>query len=300
MPSARPAASLGVSSLDMAAALMMVQQIPGSPISPSASGSPSAWNTVQPPPLQLPGSRLKSSLSARDLDYDIDPMGFEGYPKMLLDEISGCSSPRSTWKVNDLFASMDPSVLSRIQGAPLKHLPGTAGGGLQINQSLSQQLLSGYGGNLPSSPTMNTSSSFGLDHSMATPVMNPRQAAFSKRSQSFVDRGPIARHPPGRLSPPSDWGSPDGKLDWGIQGDELNKLKKSATFNSRINGSNNNGFKLPPLEEPDLSWVQHLVKDGPASPGPETGRLGLDPNQQKLNLSWDHLYAEQEKMQLVA
>jgi len=28
----------------------------------------------------------------------------------------------------------------------------------------------------------------------------------------------------------SDWGSPDGKLDWSIRGDELNKMRKSYSF----------------------------------------------------------------------
>ncbi|KAI5080225.1 hypothetical protein GOP47_0005704 [Adiantum capillus-veneris] len=50
----------------------------------------------------------------------------------------------------------------------------------------------------------------------------------------------------------SDWGSPTGKLEWGVQRDDLSKFRKSASFGFR--GS----------EEPDLSWVQSLVKEGPA------------------------------------
>eukprot|EP00249_Psilotum_nudum_P020889 c27885_g3_i1 orf=264-2603(+) len=49
----------------------------------------------------------------------------------------------------------------------------------------------------------------------------------------------------------SDWGSPTGKPEWGTSGDDLHKYRKSASFS--INGS----------EEPDLSWVQRLVKEGP-------------------------------------
>ena len=48
----------------------------------------------------------------------------------------------------------------------------------------------------------------------------------------------------------SDWGSPTGKLDWGIQGDDLSKLRKLASFGIRSS------------DELDLSWVQILVKEG--------------------------------------
>lgn len=49
----------------------------------------------------------------------------------------------------------------------------------------------------------------------------------------------------------SDWGSPTGKPEWGVQRDDLSKFRKSASF----------GFRG--AEEPDLWWVQSLVKEGP-------------------------------------
>nr|QEX51162.1 zinc finger CCCH domain-containing protein 33-like isoform X1 [Cymbidium ensifolium] len=304
---------IGASSLDMMTALMM---------SPSSSSSAAAWmnsssaSMVQPPALQLPSSRLKASLSARNLDFDLELMGIEGYQQKLLDEIStSAASPRSNWKTNslntaadynDLFGSIDPSMLSQLQGISLRSA-------------------AVYGNNMPSSPTVSASSSFGLDHSMAKAIMNSRQAAFAKRSQSFIDRGAVPRHLPAissqltsaAPSSPvaiSDWGSPDGKLDWGIQGDELNKLRRSATFNLRSNGSNNfagMGFpaKSPPTEEPDLAWVQHLVKDGSSAMAlPPIGRIGLEQQKQYQQNgtvagnfpSWDQLYSEQERMQVAA
>lgn len=313
---------LGVSSLDMMAALMM-------PMSPSSSSSPlsspSAWinsssSMVQPPALQLPSSRLKSSLRARDLDFDLELLGQEGYQQKLLDEISSTASPRPNWKSNssnhasdymELLSSLDPSILSQLQG-------------------LSLQSSTGYGNNLPSSPTVTGSSSFGSDLSMAKAIMNSRQATFAKRSQSFIDRGAAPRHPPGLSSPlmsaqpssplaASDWGSPDGKLDWGIQGDELSKLRKSATFNFRNNGNKN--IAGTGKDSDHQSWVHHLVKDGPspqalASPKGllPIGRIGLEQQKQyqrsggggNINggasdfISWEQLYAEQELMQMVA
>lgn len=319
LSSPRSSAIGGVSSLEMMAALMM-------PMSPSSSSSAAtSWmssssaSMVQPPALQLPSSRLKASLSVRDLDFDLESMGVEGYQQKLLEEIStSAASPRPNWKMNslnaasdysDMFGSIDSSMLSQLQGLAMKSA-------------------SGYGNNIPSSPTVTASSSFGLDHSMAKAIMNSRQTAFAKRSQSFIDRGAVPRHVPALSSPPltsalpssliakSDWGSPDGKLDWGVQGDELNKLRKSATFNYRGNGSNHfGGTALPakslPTDEPDLSWVQHLVKDAPAAVAtglaPVSRTVPEKPKTYQRNggvgsdfLSWDQLYSEQERMQVVA
>ena len=49
----------------------------------------------------------------------------------------------------------------------------------------------------------------------------------------------------------SDWGSPTGKPEWGFPGDDLSKLRRSASSGLRAS------------DEPDLSWVQKLVKEGP-------------------------------------
>jgi len=60
----------------------------------------------------------------------------------------------------------------------------------------------------------------------------------------------------------NDWGSLDGKLDWSVQGDELQKLRKSTSFRLRAGGMES---RLPNegtgLEEPDVSWVEPLVKE---------------------------------------
>ena len=83
--------------------------------------------------------------------------------------------------------------------------------------------------------------SFGIDPSGAVriTVLSSRSTAFAKWSQSFVERSVVNRHTrislsmfsaammPSNLS---DYGSSDGKLDWGFQGEELNKLRKSAFF----------------------------------------------------------------------
>lgn len=48
------------------------------------------------------------------------------------------------------------------------------------------------------------------------------------------------------------WGSPNGKVDWSVGKNELGHLRRSSSFEMGNNG-----------EEPDLSWVQSLVKESP-------------------------------------
>ena len=80
-------------------------------------------------------------------------------------------------------------------------------------------------------------------------ALKSRSAAFAqKEKRSYSSRDLGAHVPPASLS---DWSSPTGKVDWGIHGEELSKFRKSASF----------GFRSS--DEPDLSWVQSLVKEAP-------------------------------------
>ncbi|XP_030450807.1 zinc finger CCCH domain-containing protein 29-like [Syzygium oleosum] len=266
------------------------------PMSPlAASSSPKGMNLWQskinltPPSLQLPGSRLKSALSARDFDLELELLGLEkqaSQQHQLMEEISRLSSP-SLWNkefcrtpelrptnLDDVFGSLETSLLSPLHGLSMKASTPTqlqSPTGLQIS-NLNQLRASYPSSGMSSSPVRKTSS-FGFDSSsaVAAAVMNSRSAAMTKRSQSFIDRGAVgqrsglmgaAANSPPRMSNLSDWGSPDGKLDWGIQGDELNKLRKSASFGFRNNSmANPNNVAPPGADEPDVSWVGSLVKD---------------------------------------
>ncbi|KAI4318195.1 hypothetical protein L6164_025992 [Bauhinia variegata] len=147
-------------------------------------------------------------------------------------------------------------------------------------------------------------------------AFNSRLAAFSKRSQSFVERSVVNHHSElpspsasaaRKPSPFSDWGSPDGKLDWAIHGEELNKLRKSASFGFR---GNNSPLKTAPTrmaanaDDPDVSWVHSVVKDAPSS---ESEQFSVEEQQQKLLChhnngteavpAWlEQLYKEQEQI----
>ncbi|XWS71566.1 hypothetical protein CRYUN_Cryun03dG0148800 [Craigia yunnanensis] len=342
-----------MSPLALGSPSIMIPPTSTPPLTPTGTSSPmggAMWpnqSKIIPPTLQLPGSRLKTALSAWDIDLDMKLLGLESHRRrqqqqQLIDEISGLSSPTSwnnplssafstsgdrTMELNrfggvkptnleDVFGSLDSTILLQLQGisldaaAPQLQSPT----GVQMRQNINQQLRTSYPTNLASSPVRATPS-FGIDPSgpTAAAVLSSRSAAFSKRSQSFIERTAVNRHS-GLSSPASsanampsnlsDWGSPDGKLDWGIQGEELTKLRKSASFGFRSSGSNlgNAASSMTPTsDEPDVSWVQSLVKDTPA------GQFSFeDDRQQQCHLNtagaemlpaWvEQLYMEQEQM----
>lgn len=87
----------------------------------------------------------------------------------------------------------------------------------------------------------------------------------------------------------SDWGSPSGKLDWGVQGDELSKMRRSVSFG--IHGDNNgNNAGRDYRNEPDVSWVNSLVKDSVVS------ERGFGMNERVRIMSWaEQMYREKEQ-----
>ncbi|KAL3650279.1 hypothetical protein CASFOL_006682 [Castilleja foliolosa] len=224
--------------------------------SPMGGGGGNMWqnkaNLLTPPTLQLPGSRLKTAFNARDVELDM-------------------SSPYG--RVGDF----NPTNLDEMLGSR--------------SPSMSQLLRSSY----PS----NGGSPYGFDSSaaVAAAVMNSRSSAFAKRSQSFIDRsgggyrfggaGPVVSSP--RMS---EWGSPDGKLEWGFNGEEERKLRKSASFGYRGMG-NDGGSTGVGSGEPDVSWVNSMVRDVPSRGGP-TGVYGSETT---MTAHWfDQMYIEKEQI----
>ncbi|TYI45183.1 hypothetical protein E1A91_D13G018600v1 [Gossypium mustelinum] len=302
------------------------------PMSPLAvASSPKSgglWHkqvNLTPPTLQLPGSRLKTAFNARDFDLEMQLLALENHAsqlqqQQLMDEISSLSSP-SCWtkeynrledlkptKLDDAFGSLDPSLLSPLKGLSIESVTQTQS---QSRQNMNQ-LRASYPTNLSSSPVRKPSA-FGFDSSaaVAAAVMNSRSSGFAKRSQSFIDRGAMigraglttsANSKTMMSSNISDWSSPDGKLDWGIQGDELNKLRKSVSFGFRNNNpttTETTNMMPTDADEPDVSWVHSIVKDA----APTEARLH---QQQRYSLGkgvretlppWmEQMYIEQEQM----
>ncbi|XXG39642.1 hypothetical protein AAC387_Pa01g0552 [Persea americana] len=322
MPSPRSSSSsspldlAGISPLALGSpsGLMMPTSTP--PMSPVSS--PGIGGGLWPPaPLQLPSSRLKSALSARDLQMDMDLVGMEMDELNNLSTLAALAGSRSgkfnhygstaQASLDDILASLDSTSLSQLQGLALK------------SPHVRQNLQSGF-----SSPMRTASSGHDPSLSVAAAVMNSRAAAFAKRSQSFSERALMNRYTGGLNTPAtattttpigstssmlSDWGSPNGKLDWGVQGDELHKLRKSASFGIRSNGGSVGAMgAMSSVEEPDVSWVQSLVKDGPPTsagwPASEQqyqlgGGGGGDFHAPEMFSPWagaEQLYMEQEQM----
>ncbi|GAB4824535.1 hypothetical protein Ancab_007411 [Ancistrocladus abbreviatus] len=334
------------------------------PLTPTSVSSPvsaALWPNqlnITPATLQLPSSRLKTTISARDMGIEAELLGLENqrHRKQLLEELAllSCPSSRNSsfasaaaftssgdqagelsrlvglkpTNLDDICGSLDSVLLPQLEGLTLN----TAAAQLQspprmqIHRNMNQQLLSSYSSGLPLSPLRASGlSSSALRASpfvinppasptaAAASASNSRSAAFAKRSQSFIDPH-IVNRLSGLSSPVaslaampshlSNWSSPDGKLDWGIQGEELNKLRKSSSFGIRSNGSSIG--KAPPsipaaVDEPDI--FQSMVKDAPTVKPPQLGfeeplkQYHLNNTGSEVIPPWEEqLYMEQEQM----
>ncbi|XP_023512651.1 zinc finger CCCH domain-containing protein 66-like [Cucurbita pepo subsp. pepo] len=313
-------ASISSLTLGSPSALMPSSSTP--PLTPTGVSSPmggTMWQT-QPPTLQLPGSRLKASLSARDVDLDVELLSLESQrrrQKQLIDEISCLPSP-SRWNnglsttasfpsprssrngelnglggmkptnLEEFFGSVDPAMLPQLQGLSLDSMGSQVQSPSRIpmRQSLNRSFLSSYANSIGSPPARSSQPSV----SAAVSVLSPRGALFTNRSQSFIEQNAM----PSNLS---DWGSPNGKLDWGIHGEELNKLRKSASY-----GFQGSSLATPTMHatapEPDVSWVQSLVKDTPSE---NSVQLSMDEQQKQQlwhldNSDLKQMYMEQEQL----
>lgn len=310
VPSPRSSAS---ATMDMAAVMSL---LPGSassvpamspspftpPMSPSGNGgghSSLAWPQPNVPALHLPGSnlqssRLRTSLSARDMPVDELSMLSEaeaahqqlnefwmasgqsrlGSPltgnrpvrsKTLapsnLDDLFSAdisSSPRYSSDQGAVFSPTHKSaVLTQFQQqqqsllSPIKtscvFSPKAVGDPQQQHTGHSALLQASLGVSSPG-----RMSPRGMD-----PVspLSSRLAALAGREQlpqqlrglGFSNGAPSMVGSPVNSSW-SKWGSPSGKADWGVNGDELGRYKSSSSFELGSSG-----------EEPDVSWVHSLV-----------------------------------------
>ncbi|XP_057523211.1 zinc finger CCCH domain-containing protein 47-like [Amaranthus tricolor] len=265
------------------------------PLSPNNGASPGAEgvfqgksNLMSPPNLLLPGSRLRSSFNARDIESEIEMESWvvnrqHQYNQHHHQVLSPRPSPG--WKNNNIGRFSDVIPATNLE---------PAFGSINVARKLSPP-------NVVELPRRKLSPPRALDSpkSMAAALLNSRAAAFTRRSQSFVDR---AGSSPANMSSPmptnmSDWGSPNGKLDWGINGQELNKLRKSNSFG--IRGATNNVTRSSPpgFNEPDVSWVNSLVKDeaGVANLGAKAGSFGRNGIRARNICSpWEQLYIEEQ------
>ena len=293
--------------MDMAAAMNLLPGSPssvssispspfGQPMSPSANGishSSVAWQQPNVPALHLPGSnlqssRLRSSLSARDIppeDFNMLP-DFDGQQHHMND-LSCFSQPRPVAvpaSCSGRSRSLAPSNLEELFSAEISSSPrysDPVGGSIfspthksaVLNQFQQlQSMLSPINTNVMSPKNVEhplLQASFGVS---SPGRMSPRSvepiSPYSSRLSTFAQREKqqqqlrslssrdLGSNIPASVGSPvnswSKWGSPSGKVDWSVNVEEVGKLRRSSSFELGNNG-----------EEPDLSWVQSLVKESP-------------------------------------
>ncbi|VAH70456.1 unnamed protein product [Triticum turgidum subsp. durum] len=174
-------------------------------VNPSAASmaSPSPSSSPSPPRSSSSSSRpaLTASLSSRELDLDADNQ--KQYARRMM--MARANSPPDYSP--DLVAAYVQALSS------LQHQQ------QQQQQHQQQQQSSARGNTKPP---------------MGMGGLSARAAAFTNRSQTFVHRSPSPARsfasPAAASSMLADWGSPDGKLDWGVQGAEL---RRSTSFGVR-------------------------------------------------------------------
>ncbi|KAL0410697.1 UNVERIFIED_CONTAM: Zinc finger CCCH domain-containing protein 30 [Sesamum latifolium] len=283
VPSPRSAAS-AASFMDMAAALSL---LPGSPtshsvmspsafnqtLSPTANGMPhssAAWPQPNVPTLHLPGSnlqssRLRSSLSARDIPpEDLNMLQDFDAQQLVLNDMScfSQSQPNSAMlsRSGRSKSTLTPSNLEELFSAEITSSPrfpdqAVASGVFSprhksavLNQFQQQQssILSPINTNVFSPRNVEhplLQASFGVSSPRMSPrsldtasPMSARLSAFAQREKqqqqmhSFSSRDLGTGHAP-IVGPPvaaawSKWGSPNGKADWSVGGDDQSCLKK--------------------------------------------------------------------------
>lgn len=309
VPSPRASAT---ATMEMAAAMGLMPGSPSSvsavmspftpPMSPSGNGMPPSLGWQQPnvPTLHLPGSslqssRLRTSLSARDMPAD-DYSLVQDIDSQLINDLCYSRIGSSTGNHRSRTKSLNPSNLDDLFSAEMVSSPRYSNadqGGMFspshkaafLNQFQQQQqaLLSPINTvfspksvdnqQLPSHSSL-LQASLGISSpgrmsprcvESGSPMNSHLAAALAQRekqqqtmrSLSSRDLGPSAARASGVVGSPlssswSKWGSPSGTPDWGVNGEELGKLRRSSSFELRSGG-----------DDPDLSWVHTLVKESP-------------------------------------
>ncbi|XP_060206924.1 zinc finger CCCH domain-containing protein 30-like [Lycium barbarum] len=325
--SAVPSPRSSNTAMDYAAAMGL---IPGSPSSSvrvvcpsqftppmSPSNGMGGWPQPNIPALHLPGSnlqssRLRSSLNARDFDVQHQQFLNEFSCLSQSNSLNRLAHPKNLTPSNleDLFSAESSSprysdqALAQAVFSPTHKSP-------LLNQFQQQQqsMLSPINTNyspknvdnpiLQASFGVQTMSPGGMEpiSPMSSRVSMLREKQQQFRSLSSRDLGSTASAVVGSPTDTwSKWGSSTGNADWAVNTEDFGRLKRSSSFELANNG-----------EEPDLSWVQSLVKESPQDLKDKaaSGVLGLtgssaEPSEDSTSNSqqFDQLSAWMEQMKL--
>ncbi|PPR88055.1 hypothetical protein GOBAR_AA32633 [Gossypium barbadense] len=346
VPSPRSSASTA-SVMDMAAVMSLLPGSPSSvsalspspfnqPMSPSANGlshSSAAWPQPNVPTLHLPGSsfqssRLRSSLSARDIPregFDMWP-DFDAHEQILNDLtcVSQCHNSPVSVSRSCRSKTLTPSNLEELFSAEISSSPrytDQSAASAIFSPTHKSAVLNQFQQQQSKLSPINTSvfaprnvehpllqASFGVGSpGRMSPRSNEPISPMAARLSAHVQLEKQRQQQLSCLSsrelgspvnsPWSKWGSPNGKLNWSVSADELGQLRKSS-------------YELRNSSEgPDLSWVQSLVKESPpemmkeklvapAPHGASSGNISNDSNSQINSVDHSVLGAWIEQMQL--
>ncbi|MBA0580766.1 hypothetical protein Gorai_022970 [Gossypium raimondii] len=300
VPSPRSSAS-GATAMDFAAAMSLLPGSPSSvsvmspspftpPMSPSMNGmshSNVGWPQPNVPALHLLGSnlqssRLRSSLNARDIqaeDFNL-LSDFDVQQLRLMNELPGLTQPSMSSSsfnrsgrmktltpsnLDDLFSAESSSPRYSDQAMAAAVFSPTHKSAV-LNQFQQQQnMLSPINTNFsPKSiehPLLQASLSGRMSPRNVEPIspMSSRVSMLAQREKQQQFRSLSSRElgsgSAAIVGSPvnswSKWGSSNGKPDWAVNADGLDKHRRSSSF------------ELGNGDEPDLSWVQSLVKESP-------------------------------------
>ncbi|KAH1121925.1 hypothetical protein J1N35_005085 [Gossypium stocksii] len=344
VPSPRSSTS-GATAMDFAAAMSLLPGSPSSvsvmspspftpPMSPSMNGmshSNVGWPQPNVPALHLPGSnlqssRLRSSLNARDIqaeDFNL-LSDFDVQQLQLMNELPGLTQPSMSSSsfnrsgrmktltpsnLDDLFSAESSSPRYSDQALAAAVFSPTHKSAV-LNQFQQQQnMLSPINTNFsPKSiehPLLQASLSGRMSPRNVEPIspMSSRVSMLAQREKQQQFRSLSSRElgsgSAAIVGSPvnswSKWGSSNGKPDWAVNADGLDKHRRSSSF------------ELGNGDEPDLSWVQSLVKESPteikekiaASVSGEGSSMNADPVDNAVLGAWleqmqlDQLVAQQ-------
>ncbi|MBA0759813.1 hypothetical protein Gotri_022637, partial [Gossypium trilobum] len=300
VPSPRSSTS-GATAMDFAAAMSLLPGSPSSvsvmspspftpPMSPSVNGMPHSnvgWPQPNVPALHLPGSnlqssRLRSSLNARDIqaeDFNVLP-DFDLQQHQLINELSSLTQPSMSSSsfnrsgrmktltpsnLDDLFSAESSSPRYSDQALAAAVFSPTHKSAVlnqfQQQQSMLSPINTNYSPKSIEHPLLQASLSGRMSPRNVEPIspMSSRVSMLAQwekqqefRSLSSRELGSgLAAIVGSPVNSWSKWGSSNGKPDWAVNADGVGKHRRSSSF------EHGNG------DEPDLSWVQSLVKESP-------------------------------------
>ncbi|KAG8371930.1 hypothetical protein BUALT_Bualt12G0014000 [Buddleja alternifolia] len=238
------------------------------PMSPSANGvsNMGGWPPQQNvPTLHLPGSnlqssRLRSSFNARDIHPDEMSL-FQDLDLHLLSEMSLLSPQQNVNNRSARPRTLTPSNLDDIFSAEsssprYSHKSAIPNQFQQQQQSMLSPIKTNYADHSLMQASYGVPSPGRMSPRSVDPIspMSARLSMLARHDKQNLQFRSLSSRDHGSNGEESwsKWAAQTEQPEWTVSGSEMGKLKRSSSFELHNNE-----------EEPDLSWVQSLVKETP-------------------------------------